>query len=100
MLESRSRLWAFVSRNRYRRLLVRGCLIGLLGLAVLFSTGRWWLPAVLPQVLARFGVQAESVVIAADGELQVAQVKYVSDGVTVLVDTMALPSWSGYLWER
>ncbi|CAA6676515.1 Unannotated [Lentimonas sp. CC4] len=100
MLESRFRLGVFVKGNRYRRLLIRGSLIGLLGLAVLLFTSRWWLPAVLPAVLARFDVQVDSVSMTEGGGLRLTQVGYASDSVAVEVDAVELPAWSVYLWER
>lgn len=99
-MESRPRLCAFVKRNRFRRLLIRGSLIGLLGLAMLLFTGRWWLPAMLPTVLARFDVQVDAVSMNEAGGLRLTLVSYASDRLTVEVGAVELPALSVYLWER
>ncbi|MFQ3271394.1 MAG: hypothetical protein ACI9A1_001719, partial [Lentimonas sp.] len=89
-----------MKRNRYRRLLIQGSLIGLFGLAVLLFTSRWWLPAVLPSVLARFDVQVDAVSMTEAGGLRLTQLGYTSDSVAVEVDAVELPAWTVYLWER
>ena len=82
------------------RNLGKSVLYGLLVLALAVGALWWWLPALLPAVVGKFGVELESVVRVEDGRWQLTGLRYAQSGVRISADTAEIPSPQRYLLER
>jgi len=74
---------------------MKWCLAGLVGVVVLVLCSRWWLPPVLPAVLAQWDVQVGAVERLESGRLELTDVRYAQDSVSVAGDVVDVPDvWS------
>lgn len=71
------------------------CLAGLVGVVVLMLCSRWWLPSVVPAVLAQWDVQVGAVARLESGRWEVTDVRYAQGSVSVGGDVVEVPAmWS------